>query len=113
VWIAGGLAKGAAMDQLIKAAANRIKYAVLIGTDAQLIADALRSHAPLVEYQVIDKSLKGSELMQAVVKVALTKVQPGETVLLAPACASMDQFKNYGERGDLFASAVKELVGGN
>jgi UDP-N-acetylmuramoylalanine--D-glutamate ligase len=113
VWIAGGLAKGAAMDQLIKAAANRIKYAVLIGTDAQLIADALRSHAPLVEYQVIDKSLKGSELMQAVVKVALTKVQPGETVLLAPACASMDQFKNYGERGDLFASAVRELVGGN
>ncbi|NDG09355.1 MAG: UDP-N-acetylmuramoyl-L-alanine--D-glutamate ligase, partial [Actinobacteria bacterium] len=113
VWIAGGLAKGASMDQLIKAAANRIKFAILIGTDAQLIADALRSHAPLVEYQVIDKGLKGSELMQAVVKVALTKVQSGETVLLAPACASMDQFKNYGERGDLFASAVKELAGGN
>lgn len=112
VWIAGGLAKGASMDQLIKAAANRIKFAILIGTDAQLIEDALRLHAPLVEYQVIDRNLKGRELMQEVVKVALTKALPGESVLLAPACASMDQFKNYGERGDLFASAVKELVNG-
>ena len=100
------------MDHLIKAAANRIKFAILIGTDAQLIEDALRLHAPLVEYQVIDRNLKGRELMQEVVKVALTKALPGESVLLAPACASMDQFKNYGERGDLFASAVKELVNG-
>ena len=112
VWIAGGLAKGASMDQLIKAAANRIKFAILIGTDAQLIEDALRLHAPLVEYQVIDGNLKGRELMREVVKVALTKALHGETVLLAPACASMDQFKNYGERGDLFASAVKELADG-
>jgi UDP-N-acetylmuramoylalanine--D-glutamate ligase len=112
VWIAGGLAKGASMDQLIKAAANRIKFAILIGTDAQLIEDALRLHAPLVEYQVIDGNLKGRELMREVVKVALTKALHGETVLLAPACASMDQFKNYGERGDLFALAVKELADG-
>jgi len=110
VWIAGGLAKGAAMDHLIREAANRIKYAILIGTDAQLIADALQRYAPLVEYQIIDSKLKGRELMLEVVRVALTKAQPGETVLLAPACASMDQFKNYGERGDLFAAAVKELV---
>ena len=112
VWIAGGLAKGASMDHLIKAAANRIKFAILIGTDAQLIEDALRLHAPLVEYQVIDRNLKGRELMREVVKVALTKALHGETVLLAPACASMDQFKNYGERGDLFALAVKELADG-
>jgi UDP-N-acetylmuramoylalanine--D-glutamate ligase len=112
VWIAGGLAKGAAMDQLIKETANRIKFAILIGADAQIIEDALRRHAPLVEYQVIDRTLKGKELMLEVVRVALAKALPGETVLLAPACASMDQFKNYGERGNLFASAVKELVNG-
>ena len=112
IWIAGGLAKGASMDQLIKDGASRIKYAILIGTDARLIEDALREHAPLVEYQIIDQSLKGKDLMLEVVKVALSKVLPGETVLLAPACASMDQFKNYGERGDLFATAVKELVDG-
>ena len=112
VWIAGGLAKGASMDQLIKDGASRIKFAILIGTDARLIEDALREHAPLVEYQIIDQSLKGRELMLEVVRVARSKALPGESVLLAPACASMDQFKNYGERGNLFASAVKELVDG-
>ena len=110
VWIAGGLAKGAAMDELIKEAGNRIKYAILIGTDAQLIADALNQYAPLVEYQILDRELKGRDLMNAVVTVAQAQAQSGEAVLLAPACASMDQFKNYGERGDLFAAAVKELV---
>lgn len=112
IWIAGGLAKGASMDQLVKAGASRIKFAILIGTDARLIEDALREHAPLVEYQIIDQALKGRELMLEVVRVALSKALSGESVLLAPACASMDQFKNYGERGDLFAAAVKEIVDG-
>lgn len=112
VWIAGGLAKGASMEQLVKDASSRIKFAILIGTDARLIEDALREHAPLVEYQIIDSALKGRDLMLEVVRVALSKALPGESVLLAPACASMDQFKNYAERGDLFASAVKELVDG-
>ena len=110
IWIAGGLAKGAAMDELVKEGASRIKFAILIGTDAHLIEDALRNYAPLVEYQVIDKALNGRELMEEVVRVAISKALPGETVLLAPACASMDQFKNYGERGDLFAAAVKGLL---
>lgn len=112
VWIAGGLAKGASMEQLVKDASSRIKFAILIGTDARLIEDALREHAPLVEYQIIDSALKGRDLMLEVVRVALSKALPGESVLLAPACASMDQFKNYAERGDLFTSAVKELVDG-
>ncbi len=110
IWIAGGLAKGAPMEELIKAAAHRIKYAILIGTDANLIAEALRLHAPLVEYVFIDPQLKGKELMLEVVKAAKARALEGDCVLLAPACASMDQFKNYAERGELFATAVKELV---
>ena len=110
IWIAGGLAKGAPMEDLIKAAAHRIKYAILIGTDANLIAEALRLHAPLVEYVFIDPQLKGKELMLEVVKAAKARALEGDCVLLAPACASMDQFKNYAERGELFATSVKELV---
>jgi UDP-N-acetylmuramoylalanine--D-glutamate ligase len=112
IWIAGGLAKGASMDRLVKDGVGRIKFAILIGTDAKLIEDALRAHAPLVEYQVIDKAIKGGELMFEVVKLALAKASPGDSVLLAPACASMDQFKNYGERGDLFADAVRKIIDG-
>ena len=110
IWIAGGLAKGAPMEDLIKAAAHRIKCAILIGTDANLIAEALRLHAPLIEYVFIDPQLKGKELMLEVVKAAKARALEGDCVLLAPACASMDQFKNYAERGELFATAVKELV---
>jgi UDP-N-acetylmuramoylalanine--D-glutamate ligase len=112
IWIAGGLAKGASMDQLVKAGASRIKFVILIGTDAKLIEDAIRTHAPLVEYQVIDKAIMGRELMDEVVRLALAKASSGDSVLLAPACASMDQFKNYGERGDFFADAVRKIVDG-
>ena len=110
IWIAGGLAKGAQMDELVKSAANRIKFAILIGADAKLIADALKRHAPLIEFLLVSPELKGRELMFEVVRVAKTKALEGDSVLLAPACASMDQFKNYAERGDLFATAVKELI---
>ncbi len=110
IWIAGGLAKGAQMDELVKSAANRIKFAILIGADANLIADALKRHAPLIEFLLVSPELKGRELMFEVVRVAKTKALEGDSVLLAPACASMDQFKNYAERGDLFATAVKELI---
>ena len=56
------------MDQLIKEGASRIKFAILIGTDARLIEDALKQHAPLVEYQIVDQVLRGRELMQEVVR---------------------------------------------
>ncbi|MFM1788827.1 MAG: hypothetical protein RLZZ12_176 [Actinomycetota bacterium] len=112
IWIAGGLAKGASMDQLVRDGASRIKFVILIGTDAKLIEDAIRTHAPLVEYQAIDKAIMGRELMDEVVRLALAKASSGDSVLLAPACASMDQFKNYGERGDFFADAVRKIVDG-
>lgn len=112
IWIAGGLAKGANVEGLVKEAAGRIKYAILIGTDANLIAEALKRHAPLVEFELINPELRGMELMREVVRAAKARALEGDTVLLAPACASMDQFKNYAERGDFFAAAVKESLDG-
>lgn len=111
IWIAGGLAKGAAMDELVERCHSRIKVAILMGTDAPIIEAALRRAAPHVPIHVTDESLRGIELMRRVTAIAQEHAEPGDTVLLAPACASMDQFKNYAERGELFAQAVKEMIG--
>jgi len=111
IWIAGGLAKGASMDELVQRCKERIKVAILIGADAPIIEAALRTYAPEIQIATIDPGLRGLEVMQRAVALAQMKAQPGDTVLLAPACASMDQFKNYGERGDLFAQAVREKLG--
>jgi UDP-N-acetylmuramoylalanine--D-glutamate ligase len=109
IWIAGGLAKGASMDELIKQSAKRLKYAILIGQDRDLISAALRKYAPQVEVKYVDLKIDNLQLMRDVVKVASDIATRGDTVLLAPACASMDQFSSYVERGQLFAKAVKEL----
>ena len=109
IWIAGGLAKGADMTELARSAGSRIKSAILIGTDANLIANALRNEAAHVKIIEVGEG-SGAELMGRVVDIALREATSGDTVLLAPACASMDQFKNYAERGDLFAAAVKERL---
>jgi UDP-N-acetylmuramoylalanine--D-glutamate ligase len=116
VWIAGGLAKGADMNSLIQRCKTRIKAAILIGADRQLIADALHEHAPDTPFILLDAPadyLRGgtsNSLMEAVVTQAATLVAPGDTVLMAPACASMDQFISYADRGDRFATAVRKVV---
>lgn len=111
VWIAGGLAKGAAMDELVESASSRIRAAILIGTDAPLIKEALERYAPEISIITINPSLKGRELMTEVVGQAKKLAIAGDAVLLAPACASMDQFRNYAERGELFAQTVREIIG--
>ena len=107
VWIAGGLAKGAGFDELVEASKDQFRAAVLIGTDRAIIADAFRRHAP--DVPVVEVESGDTDLMDRVVEVAASLAQQGDTVLLAPGCASWDQFRNYSARGDAFTAAVEGL----
>ncbi|MFF4745551.1 UDP-N-acetylmuramoyl-L-alanine--D-glutamate ligase [Streptomyces sp. NPDC001268] len=108
VWIAGGLAKGATFDELVEKSAKRLRGAVLMGADRALIAEALARHAP--EVPVVDLDRTDTGAMSAAVREAARLARPGDTVLLAPACASMDMFANYNKRGEAFADAVRALA---
>jgi UDP-N-acetylmuramoylalanine--D-glutamate ligase len=126
VWIAGGLLKGASVDELVAAVANRLVGVVLIGRDRALIGNALSRHAPDVPVVEVvtgeDSGVQGTNesgvnpviasdaLMTAVINAARSLARPGDTVLLAPAGASFDQFSSYGHRGDAFASAVRAVI---
>lgn len=136
IWIAGGLLKGASVDDLVRHVANRLVAVVLIGRDRQMVADALSRHAPDVPFvevvagedsgvletnesigdhvtrviDVGDRSVSDA-IMAAVVDVARGLAGAGDTVLLAPAGASFDQFSGYGQRGDAFAGAVRAAIG--
>lgn len=110
VWIAGGLAKGATFDELVAKSGKRLRGAVLIGADRALIREALARHAPEVPVVELDRTDTGA--MRAAVQEARNLARAGDTVLLAPACASMDMFANYNKRGDAFADAVRELGSG-
>ncbi|MFF0481684.1 UDP-N-acetylmuramoyl-L-alanine--D-glutamate ligase [Streptomyces sp. NPDC004435] len=108
VWIAGGLAKGATFDELVEKSAKRLRGAVLIGADRALIREALARHAP--EVPVVDLDRTDTGAMSEAVREAARLARPGDTVLLAPACASMDMFANYNKRGEAFADAVRALA---
>jgi UDP-N-acetylmuramoylalanine--D-glutamate ligase len=109
VWVAGGLAKGARFDDLVQAVRTRLRGVVLLGQDRGVIADALARHAP--DVPVIEIGGGDTSVMDRVVGAAADLAQPGDTVLLAPGCASMDMFANYGARGDAFAEAVRRRLG--
>jgi len=136
VWVAGGLLKGASVDATVARIASRLVGAVLIGRDRGEIAEALSRHAPDVPVvqvvtgedadmhatgevevtnvtRVVPKSGEtvGARVMTAVVAAAQELAEPGDTVLLAPAGASFDQFAGYADRGDTFESAVRAAVG--
>jgi len=109
VWIAGGLAKGARFDDLVSAVKGRLRGVVLLGADRGVIADALARHAPDVPVVDVGGREDGPAVttMDRAVAAAAELAREGDTVLLAPGCASMDMFANYGERGDVFAEAVR------
>ena len=117
VWIAGGLAKGAEMSYLIAQVGSRLRAVILIGTDRELIAHEMQNKFPNVTLVRVDpdpghdRSSADNTFMNQIVKAAKLLAQQGDAVLLAPACASMDQFVSYGDRGDRFAKSVREIVG--
>ncbi|MFL6651437.1 MAG: UDP-N-acetylmuramoyl-L-alanine--D-glutamate ligase, partial [Sulfurifustaceae bacterium] len=100
VLVAGGDGKGADFAELKDVCAARARAVVLIGRDGPRIEAALQGVVP-VEYAAD---------MRAAVRAAQTLAQPGDIVLLSPACASFDMFRNYEHRGDVFRAAVKELI---
>lgn len=105
VWVAGGLLKGADVDELVRVNAGRLKGVVLIGRDRAAIAEALVRHAP--DVPVVDLPTTDTEVMNEVVARAAELASAGDVVLLAPAAASMDMFADYAARGDAFADAVR------
>ena len=121
VWIAGGLLKGADVEPLVAAVAPRLAGAVLLGRDRERIAAALARHAPSVPVVTVvsgdddrmdgDPAPSAEETMTQVVAAAAGLARPGDTVLLAPAAASMDVFRDYAHRGRAFADAVRALSG--
>lgn len=100
VLIAGGDGKGADFSGLARVAAEKLRAAVLMGRDAPALEQVL---GPVVT------TLRVQNMKQAV-DVARRLAEPGDTVLLAPACASLDQYKDYQERGRVFVDAVKGLA---
>lgn len=135
IWVAGGMLKGASVDDMVAATADRLVGVVLIGRDRALVGKALSRHAPDVpvvevvtgeDSVVLEKDESdvarvnrvvqaagqplADAVMTAAVEAARGLAEPGDTVLLAPAGASFDQFTGYGHRGDAFAAAVRAAV---
>ncbi len=106
IWIAGGLAKGSRFEDLVKDQAHTIKAAVIIGKDQQPMIEAFASQAPDIPVTIIDPE-DNDTVMDRAVEACGTYAAAGDIVLMAPACASMDQFKSYADRGNRFAAAAK------
>lgn len=100
VLIAGGEGKGADFSTLRPAVSRAARAVVLIGRDAPLIEAAIADAAPIV---------RARDMEEAVARAA-DLAEPGDAVLLSPACASFDMFESYEHRGRVFADAVRRLV---
>jgi len=102
VWvILGGKDKGSDYTLLIDALRKKARAVLLIGAAAPIIAGQLKDRVPLIR----------SGTLEEAIHEAYTRASPGDTILLAPACASFDQFENYEHRGRVFKQVVGELEG--
>jgi len=100
ILIAGGDAKGADMKELTPAIKEKAKSVILMGKDAGLIKQALNNCVPVY----------AAENMAQAVQISASLARVGDSVLLSPACASLDQYKSYQDRGDQFSKAVLGLL---
>jgi UDP-N-acetylmuramoylalanine--D-glutamate ligase len=100
VVIAGGDGKGQDFGALRAAFRDKVRHVVLIGRDAGTIAATLAG---------VCATERAADMREAV-RAAHAAARPGDTVLLSPACASLDMFRDYAQRGDEFAAAVRELA---
>ena len=109
VWIVGGLLKGADLSELVEKYSSRISAAIVIGKDRAAVLQALANNAPDVTVVEILESVDeaAADVMHQAVRAAKSLAVAGDVVLLAPAAASMDQFKDYADRGNQFAEQVK------
>ncbi len=106
VWIVGGLLKGVDPTPLLLEHGSKLKAAVVIGADTQALEGLFAKHLPNLPLRVIS----GEQVMRQAVGAALEFATSGDTVLLAPAAASMDQFKDYADRGNQFQTEVRRQV---
>ncbi|MFT8396269.1 UDP-N-acetylmuramoyl-L-alanine--D-glutamate ligase [Propionibacterium sp.] len=112
VWIAGGQAKGTSFDELVTRHHDRLRAAILLGVDREVIAEALHRHAPEVPIVMLDGTSTGAHgVMAEAVSEAARLARAGDTVLMAPGCASKDIWPGYAARGDDFAAAVRAVTG--
>ena len=111
VWIVGGLLKGVDISDLVSRHASKLVAAIVIGKDREAVVSALEAKAPNVPVIQV-QSDSGSAVMVEAVAAARGFARDGDVVLLAPAAASMDQFKDYADRGHSFAVAARTLIGG-
>ncbi|GGS38453.1 UDP-N-acetylmuramoyl-L-alanine--D-glutamate ligase [Actinokineospora fastidiosa] len=109
VWIAGGLLKGATVDGLAREVSGRLRGVVVMGADGEVIAGSVARHAPDVPVERVPSG--DDEPMIAAVRAARALARPGDVVLLAPAAASLDMFRDYAHRGEAFVEAVRRLTG--
>lgn len=111
VWIVGGLLKGVDLAPLVTEHRDRLRAAIIIGVDRDAVRAAFARHASALPlFEVDDRET--DRVMPAAVRLAAGVAQGGDTVLLAPAAASMDQFVDYADRGNRFAAAVRQYLEG-
>jgi UDP-N-acetylmuramoylalanine--D-glutamate ligase len=99
ILIAGGDGKGADMQELVPAVQAKTKAVIVMGKDAELISTAIDGCVPVYF----------ADNMKQAVAIAAQQAVEGDSVLLSPACASLDQYKSYADRGNKFAEAVLGL----
>lgn len=106
VWIVGGDAKGQDLSPLVRRAAKRVKAAVVVGKEQNELLRAFATATPRIPVVAVAGVGSPTEWMGEVVRACASFADAGDTVLLAPACASWDQFVSYAQRGEIFREAV-------